>query len=458
MMKVLLILLCLLGLALVPYRERTVWAVRTFIRPPLSKAVNYAVYWFRRAVLFQSAEKARREHHADHAERMADLALRRDRPNIVVANANRDKYTETFVRRHIEVLRGAGFYVHQLYGGDLPTTEARSGLILSNSPASLAFYSWAEKFLDLPSGHFQRRAFKRYLAKNRIELVVAEFGTCGAQIYDLCEVAGVPLIVIFHGYDAHHSRFVEANRDRYAGLFRYASAIVCVSRDIMGKLGDMQAPLEKLVHLPCGFDEERFTYSDHSANPPVFLAVGRFAETKGPHLTIFAFHEALKSIPDAELVMVGKDGGGELFEACHQLVRALGIESRVHFKGILDSDGVLTEMRRARVFVQHSVTTPLHSDREGTPVSVMEAMACGLPIIATAHAGISELVGNEASGVLVEEYDISTMAAEMVRVCLSDELVFTFGRNAAEAIRQNEAVMDSGHRLTELAGLHRRAK
>ena len=64
----------------------------------------------------------------------------------------------------------------------------------------------------------------------------------------------------------------------------------------------------------------------------IFLSVGRFAETKSPHLTILAFHEVLKSIPDAEFRMIGKDGGGGLFEACHILVKALNIEEKVFFR------------------------------------------------------------------------------------------------------------------------------
>lgn len=436
-------------------RKRLLWAYRVFARPMLSRVANYAVFYFRRFILFQSAEKARRAEYAPYAKQQADLRLRKSLPNIVVANSNRDKYTETFVRRHMDGLRANGFYVHQLYGGNLPTAEARSGVLLSNSSAWRNFYSWIEAFFDLPAHHFERRAFKNYLRKHNIKLVVAEFGTCGAQIYDLCEEAKVPLVVIFHGYDAHHQRFITENRLEYAGLFNSAVQLLCVSKDIKNALAQMGAPEEKLVHLPCGFDAEMFTYSNHAANPAVFLAVGRFAETKAPHITIHAFNEVLRSIPNATLVMIGKDGGGELFEACHILVRSLGIEDKVLFKGVLTSKQVLHEMQRARVFVQHSVTTPLHHDREGTPVSVMEAMACGLPIVATRHAGIAELIEHGYSGILVEEYDYKAMAAEMLRICQSDELVFTFGKQAAERIQDNHLVMSSDQLLADIVEKNR---
>jgi len=449
------VFIALLMVVVLLLRKRLAWAYRVFVRPALSLLANYGVYYFRRCILFQSVEKARRNEYTAYAENQADLRLRKALPNIVVANSNRDKYTETFVRRHIDGLRNSGFYVHQLYGGDLPTAEVRSGILLSNSSAWRAFYVWAEAFFDLPSRHFERKAFANYLVRKDIKLVVAEFGTCGAQIYDICEAAGVPLVVIFHGYDAHHARFVVENIEHYRHLFRSAAQLLCVSEDIRATLTKLGAPSEKLMHLPCGFDSERFTYSDHAPNPAVFLAVGRFAETKAPHITILAFKQVLQSIPDATLVMIGKDGGGELFEACHILVRSLGIEDKVVFKGVLTSEEVLHEMRNARVFVQHSVTTPINHDREGTPVSIMEAMASGLPIVATRHAGIAELIEHGVSGILVEEYDHSAMAAEMVRICQSDELVFTFGKHAAERIRNHQLVMNSDRSLAEIVEKHR---
>jgi colanic acid/amylovoran biosynthesis glycosyltransferase len=449
------VVIALLILVMLLLRKRLVWAYRVFVRPWLSLVANYSVYYFRRSILFQSAEKARRNQYTAYAENQADLRLRRLLPNIVVANSNRDKYTETFVRRHINGLRNSGFYVHQLYGGELPTAEVRSGLLLSNSSAWRTFYTWMVAFFDLPSRHFERKAFKDYLVKNDVKMVVAEFGTCGAQIFDLCEEAKVPLVVIFHGYDAHHERFVTENIEHYKRLFQSAAQILCVSEDIRDTLSRMGCPAQKLVHLPCGLDAERFAYSDHSTNPAIFLAVGRFAETKAPHITILAFNEVLQSIPDAKLVMIGKDGGGELFEACHILVRSLGIEKNVIFKGVLSPDEVLEEMHDARVFVQHSVTTPINHDREGTPVSIMEAMSCGLPIVATRHAGIAELIEHGYSGILVEEYDYKTMASEMLRICQSDKLVFTFGKQAAERINNHTLVMNSNQLLAEIVEKYR---
>jgi glycosyltransferase involved in cell wall biosynthesis len=138
--------------------------------------------------------------------------------------------------------------------------------------------------------------------------------------------------------------------------------------------------------------------------------------------------------------MVGKGGGGELFEACLILVRSLRLEHCVEFKGILSHEDVAIEMRRARVFVQHSVTTPENGDMEGKPIAVMEAMASGLPVVATRHSGIPELIEDEVTGLLVAEYDIEAMADAMIRLAKDDDLVSRMGRSASKAIHDHPLI------------------
>jgi glycosyltransferase involved in cell wall biosynthesis len=251
---------------------------------------------------------------------------------------------------------------------------------------------------------------------------------------------GIPLIVCFHGYDVFHKETLHQYAPRYQALFREAARIVGVSEIMLDRLAQLGAPREKLFHLPAFVDLERFPYSDRSGMQPRFLAVGRFAETKSPHLTILAFQQVACRIPQATLTMIGKGGGGELFEACVILVKALGLEDRVDFKGVLSHEDVAREMRNARIFVQHSVTTPENGDMEGKPVAIIEAMASGLPVIATHHSGILELIENDATGLLVPEYDIGKMAEAMIRLAEDDDLVRRLGRNASAAIREHPLI------------------
>ncbi len=442
-MNKIIVFLLLIVFALLYAQRSPRWVYEALIRPVLSKIVNYSIYYFRRFILFQSVEKAKCEHYADFAKNERRKQLQKTLTNIAVVNKNRNKYSETFIDLKIKGLKNAGYYVHQLYGGYFPTSEVHENHLLSNNKIVLKFIELWELFWNKGENYYLKIAFRNYLKDNNVKIVLAEFGTCGVEVYDVCRKAGIPLIVTFRGYDIHHKKIVEANSERYNKMFTYSSKVICVSNDILNKLNSLYNLEEKLLYLPSLIDLNLFTYNDHSKNPRVFLYVGRFAETKSPHLVILSFHETLRHIPDARLVMVGKDGGGELFEACLILLKALNIEDKVELKGVLSPQEVFEEMKKARVFIQHSLTTPINGDKEGTPVSVREAMACGLPVVATNHAGISETIIHNQTGVLVDEYDYLSMSKEMLRVCNDNELLFSLGKNAAESIHENVLIKNN---------------
>jgi colanic acid/amylovoran biosynthesis glycosyltransferase len=140
--------------------------------------------------------------------------------------------------------------------------------------------------------------------------------------------------------------------------------------------------------------------------------VGRFTEKKGPFLTLLAFARAHRELPDLSLTMVGD---GPLLQPSRLLARALGIEDAVCFEGVKAPLEVAALLRTARAFVQHSMVAG-DGDSEGTPVAVLEAGAAGLPVIATFHAGIPDVIEHEETGLLVQEGDVEGMAAHMVRL------------------------------------------
>jgi glycosyltransferase involved in cell wall biosynthesis len=366
--------------------------------------------------------------------------------NLAIFNENRQKYTETFVSSHLDNLK----FNKVFYYGLPPQYIFPWGDVISSNQQWKQFKLAFLKLVEIDEQSYFSNKLAKSLKKQKIQLALAEFGTMGAQVCKACLKNNIPLVVIFHGYDAWHKEIIERNKEKYIELFKYSNKIIGVSEDICQQLQKLGCPKEKVFYLPCSINFKLFSYKDHTNNPPQLLSVGRFSETKSPHLTILAFNEVLKEVPEAKLVMVGKDGGGELFEACHILARALNIEDKVDFKGILTPNEVKIEMDKASVFVQHSITTPLNGDKEGTPVSVMEAMACGLPVVATNHAGISELIQSGKNGFLVEEYDYLEMAEKII-LCLSNlDLAFSIGQNASLSLSKNKLIAENNSILNGL--------
>jgi glycosyltransferase involved in cell wall biosynthesis len=103
---------------------------------------------------------------------------------------------------------------------------------------------------------------------------------------------------------------------------------------------------------------------------------------------------------------------------------------------VLKPDEVADELQGATAYVQHSIVPkhgPSSGDCEGTPVSVMEAMVSGVPVISTRHAGIAEIIEHGRTGWLVEERDIDGMADAMVQIAQSQELAREMGQRARVA-------------------------
>jgi glycosyltransferase involved in cell wall biosynthesis len=203
------------------------------------------------------------------------------------------------------------------------------------------------------------------------------------------------------------------------------------------------APRERVHYNPCGVDAVRFAGANPAAAPPLFVAVGRFVDKKGPHLTLLAFQRALQVYPSARLVMIG---AGSLWDACQQMAQALGIRDAVTFTGPLPHSEVAAWMQQARAFVQHSVQSGT-GDAEGTPVAVLEAGASGLPVVSTRHGGISDVVVHDQTGFLVAERDIEGMARAMLRLVADAALAGVMGANACEHIRANFSMEQSIARL-----------
>jgi glycosyltransferase involved in cell wall biosynthesis len=290
-----------------------------------------------------------------------------------------------------------------------------------------------KRVVDRPEAAEAERldALRAFFSEYNVDCILAEFGTTGAAITPAARAGRIPLVVHFHGHDAHRTSVVNEYRSGYSAMFDYADAILAVSKYMVETLVELGAERSKIIYNPYG-PREKF----YSLNPdyrPSLLAVGRFTDIKANYLTLAAFKDACSDIPEARLVMVGD---GELLETCKTLAQAWGISDRVELTGSIPQAHVVKLFERSCAFVQHSVI-PSYGDAEGTPVAVLEAQAAALPVIATRHAGIPDVVLHERTGFLVEERDIAGMAAWMKHLLKNPDMCRTMGAAARNHVRTN---------------------
>ncbi len=209
---------------------------------------------------------------------------------------------------------------------------------------------------------------------------------------------------------------------------------------------ELGCPAGKIFYFPYGVDCDHFVGGNPALSPPHFVAVGRFVEKKGPHLTLLAFAKAVSKCPDATLTMVGE---GPLLGVCKDLARAMGLEDSIRFLGAQPHEVVLREMQKARSFVQHSVIAS-DGDSEGTPVAILEASAAGLAVVSSKHAGIPDVVIHEKTGLLCDERDIGTMAEHMITVATNPAIAGKLGSRGAALMRRAVTMDQSVGRLAKI--------
>ncbi len=345
--------------------------------------------------------------------------------------------TETFIRAHAERLPGKVSLIcgSPLHLDGAPRTAA-------GAPRRLL---WKAHHLlrGRPDHERHTRAFIRLLGQIRPDVVLAEYGPNAVRVLSAVKALRIPLVAHFHGYDASKHEVLERFEEGYREVFDYASAVIGVSRPMCETLVRLGADPHRVHHIPCGVDVRTFKRADPAQAPPRFLAAGRLVDKKAPHLLLLAFARARRTVPEARLRILGH---GPLHGVCQDLISGLGLEGAVELAGSQPHGAVVREMTRSRALVQHSVVAA-SGDSEGTPVVVMEAGAAGLPVIATRHAGIPDVVQEGKTGLLVEERDVDAMGQAMVRLAKDPELARSLGHAARRRVQEGFSMDRSIHRL-----------
>jgi glycosyltransferase involved in cell wall biosynthesis len=289
------------------------------------------------------------------------------------------------------------------------------------------------------ASYWKDRTLARLLRRKEIDVVLAEYGPTAGAVAPACGRARIPLVAHFHGRDAFYRPMIERHRNSYERAFETAAGIVVGTDEMEEQLIGLGAPADKIHKNPCGVDVDLFRPTRPGENPPHFVALGRFVEKKAPHLTLLAFREVVQEHPEARLTMIGD---GKLLEACRQMASALGLSECVEFTGVLEHEEVAEVLREARAFVQHSAQ-PESGDSEGTSISVLEAAATGLPVVATRHGGIRRSVLHGRTGFLVDEYDVGSMVRHMSTLAQKPDLAGELGKAGRRRVEEEYAMEGS---------------
>lgn len=352
----------------------------------------------------------------------------KSKPRILILTPENSAYSTTFIDAHLKLLNAEKRHLHGVF---FPRFEGERNILAKRRGFSRLYSVVAGSLFGTTDRDRAEAALENYIRNHKIDCVLAEFGPVGAEVTDVCRRIKCPLIVHFHGFDAYVTSVLRKYEEPYRNMFAYASSVIAVSRHMQRCLIEMGAPPEKVVYNCYGPANSR---SDRAMPKSMkFISVGRFVDKKAPYLTLLAFAEVSRSFPNASLSLIGD---GPLEFTCKSLAKALGIESKVEFPGILSHKDVFGLYEGAFCYVQHSMTAG-NGDSEGTPVSILEAAHAGLPVVATRHAGIVDVVVDGETGFLVDEGDVEGMAKRMVELADDERMAYEMGRRGQKFISEN---------------------
>lgn len=318
---------------------------------------------------------------------------------------NPKSQSETFIANHVRELQP----FTTLTGGWCAYRENNKYNIFGGiwtEPLRIIFKRAFPNTYDRMYTHF----LAQFLQKRQITHLLAEYGVTGVKVMQACKQANVKLIVHFHGFDASNYKILQKYSSAYQTMFHIAHKVIVVSEDMQAKLLQLQAPRNKVLNIPYGIDLNLFSAKQLYLNQKIVISVGRLTAKKSPILNIKAFNEVVKSIPEAQLWIIGE---GELRKEAECFVKELGLGANVKFWGYQKPTQIANLLQKADVFIQHSITDP-RGDTEGTPNTILEASASGLPVVSTLHAGIKQAVEHGKTGFLVKEGDYLEMAKYIV--------------------------------------------
>jgi L-malate glycosyltransferase len=265
-------------------------------------------------------------------------------------------------------------------------------------------------------------------------------------------LAGGSVRLIFTEHGRHYPDHVSLWRRTGNRLIlrRLANAVNSVSAfsadSLASQDGFSRAQVEVIEN---GIDLEEFhsvvePFSDLDISRRYVVHVARFHPVKDQAILLKAFQPVSKTFPDVDLLMVGD---GELRNDLVQLAKAMGLENRVHFLGIRKD--VSSILRAAKVFV-------LTSKSEGAPLTLLEAMAVGLPVVVTAVGGMPEIVRDGIDGLLAARGDANAIASALIRLLENPATASAMGTAGAQRIRERYTIdrtVERYYRLyTRLAG------
>jgi colanic acid/amylovoran biosynthesis glycosyltransferase len=337
-------------------------------------------------------------------------------------------------------------------------------VVFTNSIQNLDIFPFEEiyvyqQYVDRPLQPWERIFFKvpqyppiyaQAMRERGVCLLHAHFGDEGFRLLTVRAILKIPMVVTFYGYDVSELPrrgplwrwrlwlkllFLMADRILAEGPYMRQSLIRlgCPSRKV------------KVQHLGVDIKKLSFAVRQFPANGPIrILIAASFREKKGIQYGIEAFARVAQKWNRLELVIVGD---GPLRPQIERQIAQLGLGDKVRLMGYQPYERLIAIAQESHIVMAPSVTASNGDTEGGAPVFLIEAQAMGLPVVATRHADIPEVVQDGKTGYLAPERDIDALAERLEYLLDHPDLWPQLGTSGRQYVESEFSLKQQTERL-----------
>jgi colanic acid/amylovoran biosynthesis glycosyltransferase len=270
-----------------------------------------------------------------------------------------------------------------------------------------------------------------------VRVLHAHFGYTGSQVLPVRKRTGLPLITTFYGHDISALARSTRWRQAYAQLFVQGDVFLVEGPSMRRRLVDLGCPPEKAGVQRIALHLDNYPFRQRlpkrRGETVRVLFCGRFLEKKGLIYALDAVRRARDRFSDLEFRLVGD---GELRPQVERAIERYQMGSYTVLVGFQSHRRLIEEMDRADIFIHPSVTAADGDSEGGAPTTILEAQACGLPIVSTMHADIPSVVVPGQSALLAPERDADTLSRHLCALLRAPEKWATMGLRGRAFLEQ----------------------
>ena len=301
-------------------------------------------------------------------------------------------------------------------------------------------------------------SFSKMIRKKNAQLIHAHFGFTAYKTLPLALRTGLPLVTTFYGVDASKlPAKYPVWREYYGKLFRYSTRFLVEGNHMRSQLINLGCPKNKITVQHLGIDLSRYPFEHRriqKGQPMKILAAARFTEKKGLLYAIEAFTKIIKKNVNSRLTIIGDaDSSGdpgyveESQSTKQELLNAIKrncMDDKITLLGFKPHDVLVKEFYNHHIFLSPSVQTKSGDNEGGAPVTLIEAGASGMPVIATCHCDIPEVVQDGVTGMLAPERNSGALAEYLLTFVNNPQLLSDMGLAAHKHITKEYDAITQG--------------